>query len=323
MIVVTGSAGFIGRNLVELLNRNGFYELILVDSYDNSQPKKDSLKNLIYHITVDRSNFFSWAENNQEYVDFVFHLGARTDTMETDHKIFDHLNLDFSKKMWAFCSENDIPLLYASSAATFGNGSLGFKNGFEDVEKYQPLNQYAISKNEFDKWVKIQTSTPPRWAGFKFFNVYGPGESHKERMASVVWHSFNSVRKFGEMTLFKSHRSEFSDGQQARDFIHVSDVVEVCLKWMKDGYSGLFNLGTGKAETFNHLSECVFQSLGREKKVNWVETPEKIRDGYQYFTQADMSWMTKFKFSHSFIPLSEGINQYIDFLKTQGPSSDI
>ncbi len=314
MIVVTGSAGFIGRNLVEYLNRHGFYDLILVDEYRNNPTKSGSLKFLGYSEIIDRRDFFVWAKENHEYVDFVFHLGARTDTTEKDEILFSNLNFKYSQDMWNFCSDYDVPLLYASSAATFGNGELGFDNGFEKVDLYTPLNHYANSKNEFDKWVKQQIKTPPRWVGFKFFNVYGPGESHKKRMASVVWHSFSQIKNTGKIKLFRSHRQDFGDGEQCRDFIHVSDVVNVCFRWMNSGYSGLYNLGSGTASTFLELSNCIFQSLGIEKQIEWIDTPIEIRDSYQYFTQADMSWMRKQRWDHRFMSLPEGVSSYIKTL---------
>lgn len=314
MIVITGSAGFIGRNLVEFLNGQGFYELILVDEYKENPRKQESLSLLSYSFIVEREDFFNWGKENHEYVDFVFHLGARTDTTERDEDVFRTLNLGYSKDMWNFCSDHDIPLLYASSAATFGRGDMGFENGVEKVDLYEPLNPYAISKNEFDKWAKEQIKTPPRWAGFKFFNVYGPGESHKGRMASVIWHSFNQVKSTGKISLFKSHNPDYPDGEQSRDFIHVNDVVKVCFNWMQGGYSGLFNLGTGSASTFLELATSIFQSLGTAKQIDWIDTPSEIRNSYQYFTQADMSWMRKHNVDHKFIPLSEGVNSYIKYL---------
>ncbi|MBK5272903.1 MAG: ADP-glyceromanno-heptose 6-epimerase, partial [Bacteroidia bacterium] len=258
-------------------------------------------------------------------VDFVFHLGARTDTTEFDYSIHERLNVEYSKKIWQYCTEKSVPLVYASSAATYGRGEFGYKDDHEIVEKLQPLNPYGISKNEFDKWALKQNSTPlqgmgapPFWAGLKFFNVYGPNEYHKGRMASVMLHAFNQVQSMGKVKLFKSHNPEFKDGEQLRDFIYVEDVAAVCY-WMmgKIGngkwaiVNGLYNLGTGKARSFKDLVAAIFSSLHLQPNIEFIDTPEDIRDKYQYFTEAKMDKLRHAGYNEAFFSLEEGVKNYV------------
>jgi len=218
------------------------------------------------------------------------HIGARTDTTEFDKDVFDILNLNYSKQIWNRCAEHKIPLIYASSAATYGMGEFGYKDNHDLVEKLKPLNPYGESKNDFDKWVLEQTEEPPFWAGLKFFNVYGPNEFHKGRMASVIFHAYNQIKETGKVRLFRSHNPDFKDGGQLRDFVYVKDVVDV-INYFIDSRpeSGLYNLGTGKARTFIDLANATFAALDMEPQIEFIDTPEDIRDKYQYFTEADMS----------------------------------
>ena len=223
-------------------------------------------------------------------MEFVFHIGARTDTTEFDVEIFNRLNLNYTKDIWKICAENEIPMVYASSAATYGDGSLGYDDNHDIVEKLKPLNVYGESKNNFDKWALKQEKTPPSWYGLKFFNVYGPNEYHKGRMASVIMHAVKQIKETGGMKLFRSHRPDYSDGGQLRDFVYVKDVVEVMLfLWEYEVESGLYNLGTGKARTFLDLAKATFKALGVEENISFIDTPEDIRDKYQYFTEANMT----------------------------------
>ncbi|HTE12382.1 MAG TPA: ADP-glyceromanno-heptose 6-epimerase, partial [Chitinophagaceae bacterium] len=243
-IVITGAAGFIGSCLLGFLNAKGYNNLILVDDFSRLD-KTPNLEGKKFIIKTERESFFDWLRNNQPTIDFVFHIGARTDTTEFDYAVHQHLNVDYSQKIWHYCTDNNIPLVYASSAATYGSGEFGYSDDHELPFKLQPLNPYGISKNEFDKWAIQQSSCPPFWAGLKFFNVYGPNEYHKGRMASVIWHAFNQIKKDGRVKLFKSHRPGFKDGQQLRDFVYVKDVLNVCYWLMENELrSGIYNLGT-------------------------------------------------------------------------------
>ncbi len=311
MIIVTGAAGFIGSCLVNKLNNKGYKDIICVDDFTR-EDKNLNLKNKVYKQKIDREVFFEWLSENHRQVNFVFHLGARTDTTEFDTRVFDKLNLNYSKQMWKACVDYDLPLVYASSAATYGDGRLGYKDDHEIIEKLLPLNPYGESKNEFDKWALQQERKPYFWAGLKFFNVYGPNEYHKGRMASVVMHAYQQIKETGQMKLFRSHRPDFKDGEQLRDFVYVKDVIQVCFYLMMHKRdSGIYNLGTGKARSFLDLAKATFAALEKEEKIDFVDTPEDIRDKYQYFTEANMSKIRSIGYSRPFFSLEEGIRDYV------------
>jgi len=311
MIIVTGAAGFIGSCLVRKLNKKGFNNLILVDDFSNEKKNKNlSLKT--YSKKIERLELFEWLEVHYRKIDFVFHLGARTDTTETDKNIFDTLNLGYSKKIWNACVQYRLPLVYASSAATYGSGELGYDDDQDLIPSLKPLNPYGDSKNEFDKWVLQQTEKPPFWAGLKFFNVYGPNEYHKGRMASVVMHAFNQIKENGSMKLFKSHNPNFEDGMQLRDFIYVKDVIKVCMFFLhKKRADGIYNLGTGHARTFKDLALATFKAMDLEPDIEYIDTPEDIRDKYQYYTEANMNKLKSIGYRTHFYPLEEGIKDYV------------
>lgn len=311
MIVVTGAAGFIGSCLVSALNDKGYKDLILVDDFSKTA-KDQNLVGKTFSQKVERDQFAEWLANNHKLVYFVFHIGARTDTTEFDTAIFDKLNLNYTKKMWDQCAEYGIPLVYASSAATYGMGEHGYVDSHEIVDKLEPLNPYGISKNEFDKWALKQTKAPYFWAGLKFFNVYGPNEYHKGRMASVIFHAFNQVKENGEVKLFRSHNPEYQDGEQLRDFIYVKDVVDVCLFLMQSRkHSGLYNLGTGTARTFLDLAKATFKALDLEPNITFIDTPVDIRDKYQYYTKAEMSKLRSIGYDKEFTSLEDGVRDYV------------
>jgi ADP-L-glycero-D-manno-heptose 6-epimerase len=311
MIVVTGAAGFIASALVNKLNNKGFSDIIVVDDF--SQPLK--MKNLEYksfRFQIHRNDFPQWFENNHDEVKFVFHLGARTDTAEFDMQLLNLLNLDYSKTIWKLCVKHQIPLIYASSAATYGSGDLGYSDSHDIVHQLQPLNPYGVSKNEFDKFTVLQEETPPLWAGLKFFNVYGPNEYHKNRMASVIFHAFHQIGNTGKLKLFSSHRDDFGNGMQLRDFIYVKDVVNVCYYFMEHlTISGLYNVGTGRARTFLDLGLSVFSALHKEPEIEFIDIPADIREKYQYFTQADTKKLKGTGFNLQFHTLEEGVNDYV------------
>ena len=322
-IVVTGAAGFIGSCMVSWLNSQGFRNLILVDDF-GVESKRPNWEKTAYANLVERQSFFDWLALHEPKIDLIIHLGARTDTTEFDYAIHKELNLQYSQEIWHFCVKENIPLIYASSAATYGDGALGYKDDHDIVSQLQPLNPYGISKNEFDKWALLQTSAPPAWAGLKFFNVYGPNEYHKGRMASVIWHSVKQIRESGQVKLFKSHRPDFQDGQQLRDFVYVKDLLEV-IGWMSElmllqqwdiDKSGLYNLGTGIARSFQDLAIASFRGLDLEPNIVFIDMPIDIRDKYQYFTEADMQKLRNAGYDKPFYSLEAGVDDYVrNYLK--------
>ncbi len=316
MIVITGSAGFIGSALAARLNEARFFDLVLVDDFSRADkaPNHEELK---CKERVDRLAFFDWLEVNENQVQFIFHLGARTDTTEQDRAIFDDLNVSYSQRVWNACVAYGLPLVYASSAATYGGGEHGYQDDHGIVDQLAPLNPYGESKNDFDRWALAEAEVgraPYFWAGLKFFNVFGPNEYHKGRMASVVFHTFNQVQATGAMKLFRSHRDDYADGGQTRDFVYVKDVAEVCLFLMhhrKSSSNGLYNLGTGHARTFLDLARATFHAMGRTPEIGFIDTPEDIRDTYQYFTEADMSKLRSIGYDRAFHTLEAAIDDYI------------
>jgi ADP-L-glycero-D-manno-heptose 6-epimerase len=317
IIVVTGAAGFIGSCLTGFLNSKGYNKLILVDDFSKVE-KTPNLEGKQYQEKVEREQFFDWLAEKKPSIGFIFHIGARTDTTEFDYSIHQHLNVDYSQKIWKYCTENRVPVVYASSAATYGSGEEGYNDDHAIVYALKPLNPYGVSKNEFDKWALQQTTQPPFWAGLKFFNVYGPNEYHKGRMASVIWHSFNQINQQGFVKLFKSHKEGFKDGQQLRDFVYVIDVLKICY-WLMNQYAtgneqlanGLYNLGTGKARSFEDLAKATFSGLDKEAKIEFIPMPEDIRDKYQYFTEANMQKLKDAGYADAFYSLEEGVNDYV------------
>lgn len=318
-IIVTGAAGFIGSCLVGLLNQRGYEQLILVDQFDDAE-KNPNLAGKKFMAQIERDQLFEWLESRNEQIDFVFHLGARTDTTEFDYSIHERLNVEYSKKVWDYCSRYRVPLVYASSAATYGAGEWGYEDSHTIIDQLKPLNPYGVSKNEFDRWAIRQQAIPPFWAGLKFFNVYGPNEYHKARMASVIFHSFNQIREKGSVRLFRSHRPDFKDGEQLRDFVYVLDVVGVCC-WLMDQWepdrgqspvgSGLYNLGTGEARSFKALVTAIFDALGLAPQIDFIDTPPDIRDKYQYFTEADMKKLRSAGYAQPFYSLEAGVKDYV------------
>lgn len=311
MIIITGAAGFIASCLAAKLNEEGFYDLVLVDDFSH-EAKKKNYAGKRYTALVDREVFPQWLRENQSQVQFIFHLGARTDTTEFDRAIFDKLNLSYSKEIWRLCVEFGLPLVYASSAATYGGGEHGYDDRHEIVDSLVPLNPYGDSKNDFDKWALAQDKKPYFWAGLKFFNVYGPNEYHKGRMASVVLHAFRQITSTGGMKLFSSHRADYGNGEQSRDFVYVKDVAEVCYFLMHHRKnSGLYNLGSGEARSFLDLARGVFAAVGRQENISFIDTPADIRDKYQYFTEANMSKLHSIGFDQPFTSLEDGIADYV------------
>ncbi len=331
MIVVTGAYGFIGSCLIGFLNKKGIKDIIAVDDFSKMEKEPNLVgKNIAQRI--EREIFIEWLAKNAPSVSFVFHIGARTDTTEFDYAIHEKLNVQYSKDVFNICVKHSISIVYASSAATYGNGDLGYNDNDPSLSfQLHPLNPYGVSKNEFDKWVvssqwdssqwdSTELTTDPlttnnfKWFGLKFFNVYGPNEYHKGRMASTIFHFFNQIQAHGEVNLFKSHHPEYADGEQMRDFVYVKDVLKV-LWFLFENYenvqSGIYNLGTGKARPFKDLVKNVFTNVDKPLKINYIPTPEDIRDKYQYFTEAKMSKLISQGYIAGFYTLEEGIEDYI------------
>lgn len=311
MIIVTGAAGFIGSVVVGSLNQQGRNDLLLVDDF-SKENKTPNYQGKQFVSLLNRDLLFDWINKNNKNIDFIIHLGARTDTTEFDYSVFQRLNVDYTLSLWNLCVLYQIPLIYASSAATYGMGELGYVDRHDIVDDLKPLNPYGRSKNEIDKTILRQDQQPPFWAGLKFFNVYGPNEYHKGKMASVILHAFRQIQETGQMKLFRSHHPQYQDGQQSRDFVYVKDVAKVIL-WLMEHRpaSGLYNVGTGTARSFYDLADNTFKAMGRETRIEYVDTPMEIRDKYQYFTEASIEKLRDAGYKDAFYSLEEGIKDYV------------
>lgn len=308
-IAITGAAGFIASCLASSFLKAGFNNILLIDDF-TIQEKDQNTTQFGQELKIDRNAFIA---NIDSYdLDYIIHLGARTDTTEMDASIHKKLNLDYSIQIWEHCVAHNIPLIYASSAATYGAGEHGYSDEHTIVDSLKPLNPYGESKQQFDQFVLKQTNTPPNWYGLKFFNVFGPNEYHKGRMASVIFHAYNQINETASMKLFRSHNPDYKDGEQMRDFVYVKDVIAV-IHWLMNGkaQNGIYNLGSGKARTFLDLVKSVFSSLDMEENISFIDTPEDIRDKYQYYTEADMSKLIAQGYPKAFYSLEEGVREYV------------
>ncbi|TVR86835.1 MAG: ADP-glyceromanno-heptose 6-epimerase [Saprospirales bacterium] len=320
MIAITGGAGFIGSCLTGYLFRKGAGPLLAVDDF--SPKKKEKNWTRTERLTkIQRDEFFNWLERVKPELDFIFHLGARTDTTSDDTGLFDELNFRYSKRIWEYCCREQIPLIYASSAATYGDGSLGYSDDHALIPSLQPLNAYAKSKHRFDRWVLEEaTDQPPNWYGLKFFNVYGPNEYHKGRMSSMVFHAFNQIKNTGSVKLFRSHKKGVKDGHQQRDFIWVFDVLKVMdFLYTQKPASGIYNVGTGQPRTFLDLVGAVYSAMDKKPQIDFIDTPTDIRPNYQYYTSAEMDKLRRAGFNHSFTDLETGVREYVrEYLVEEG-----
>jgi ADP-L-glycero-D-manno-heptose 6-epimerase len=318
MIVITGAAGFIASNLLSRLNQAGFKDIVLVDDF-SSEEKNLNFKDKVFTEKVERHLLESWIKDHHKYIQFIFHIGAKSATTGFPKSTYDELNLNYSKMVWNACVEYGLPLVYASSAATYGMGELGYKDDHDIVKELKPLNDYGVSKNDFDIWALEQEKQPYFWAGLKYFNVYGPNEFHKGRMASVVYHAFNQINATKGMKLFESHHPDYNHGEQQRDFVYVKDLSEIMLFLMNDRkHSGLYNIGTGEARTFLDLVKNTFKAMDVEENISFIPTPEDIRDKYQYFTEADMQKLRSIGYDKPFTSLEEGVKDYVqNYLMTK------
>ncbi len=311
MIVITGAAGFIGGYVAAKFNAYGVRDLLLSDDFSDTSKRKNHVGRCCI-AKIHRDELIQILERDYAgKVEAFIHLGARTDTTEQDAGLLNRMNTEYSKSVWNYCTRNRINLIYASSAATYGGGEKGYSDATHPAELH-PLNPYGISKNEFDKWALSQVETPPFFCGLKFFNVYGPGEEHKGRMASVVYHAFQQIQETGKLKLFRSHKPGVADGEQKRDFIYVDDVAElIWFIYKRHPHKGLLNIGTGEARTFLDLGKAVFSAMGLEPNIEFIDTPEDIRSAYQYFTQADVTHLNATGFYKPITSLEKGIELYV------------
>ncbi|MCA6436504.1 MAG: ADP-glyceromanno-heptose 6-epimerase [Bacteroidetes bacterium] len=311
MIVVTGAAGFIASCLISKLNSNNITNLVLVDDF-SFDIKQKNYANKKYIQAIERTEFLNWFEENAKNVSAVFHIGARTDTTEKNLDVLNALNLNYTKTIWEICSKHQIKLIYASSAATYGLGENGYKDDESILDLLKPLNLYGESKNNFDKWAVKQNDKPIHWYGLKFFNVYGPNEYHKGRMASVIFHAYNQIKTNGIVKLFRSHNPNYKDGGQLRDFVYVKDVVDVLFfLYSKNPNNGIYNLGSGKARSFYDLALATYIAMNQPPSIEFIDTPIDIREKYQYFTEADMSKLIHVGYKQPFTSLEEGVKDYV------------
>lgn len=311
MKIITGAAGFIGSCMLSKLNNESIEDIIIVDDFSH-QERKANYETKKYLKEIDREDFVDWFKDNAKDVEVVFHLGARSSTTGKDWETYLKLNLNYSKSLWNICAENSIPFIYASSAATYGAGEMGYDDDLSKIKDLKPLNLYGKSKQDFDVWQMQQDKKPSFWAGLKFFNVYGPNEYHKGRMASVILHSFEQINEKGKVGLFKSYKEGFKDGEQLRDFVYVKDLVDVMyFLWREQPQSDIYNVGTGNARSFYDLAKNTFISMGLQPNIEFIPMPEDIRGKYQYFTQAKMEKLRKAGYTKPFYSLEEGVKDYV------------
>lgn len=322
MIVITGGAGFIGSCLAAKLNEMGRKDLILVDVDGGKEPKSHNIAKRKFTDYFEKDDFLRELSKGRlaREVEVVFHMGACTDTMERNREYMMETNLEYSKRLAEWCLREAKRLIYASSASTYGDGTLGYSDEDALVPRLKPLNLYGLSKQLFDLWL-IERGFQKKMIGFKFFNVYGPNEYHKGEMRSMVRKGYEQVKKTGKIRLFRSHKPEYKDGEQKRDFIYVKDGVEVMLwAWKNPDAAGIFNLGTGKAQTWNELAGAIFSALGMKTEIEYFDMPESLRDQYQYWTQADLTNLRKAGYRHPFSSIREGVKDYVrNYLEKSDP----
>jgi ADP-L-glycero-D-manno-heptose 6-epimerase len=316
MILVTGAAGFIGSVIVHELNTRGEEDLLLCDHFENGDKWKN-LRGLKFDSFVTVENLFAhpiWKKPGG--LKAIYHMGACSDTTEHNMDFLYQNNTEFTNRLLTLAAAKNIPIVYASSAATYGAGEQGYSDDHKGVAKLRPLNKYGYSKQLSDEWILKQTKKPKVWFGVKFFNVFGPQEYHKGKMSSVVYQSYNQIKDVGEVKLFKSHRPEYKDGEQLRDFVYVKDVVRAMIELIaagkkKPALSGIYNLGTGEARSFHDLVKATFAGMGRAPQIKFIDMPQELRNQYQYFTQADMTKLKKALPKFKFMKLEDAVVDYV------------
>ena len=317
MIILTGGGGMIGSMIAWYLNTQmNFDDFVIVDDLINEQQENNfNKRKFIEYIAKDDLEKYLSDKKN---VSAVIHMGAISATTESNFNRLLQSNIRFSQALWHWCAENKVPFIYASSAATYGDGSVGYDDNESELDKLSPLNAYGYSKHFFDRWVQLELSknqpTPPQWCGLKFFNVYGPNEYHKGRMASVVFHSFNQFKETNQIKLFKSEHPSYADGMQVRDFIYVKDAIKIIIFFLNNNnFSGLYNAGTGNAETFKALAEAVLiNTKGQPNDIKYIEMPNDLKGKYQYYTQATMNKINSIGFNDNFMNLKDGVTDYLE-----------
>ena len=317
MIILTGGGGMIGSMIAWHLNTQmNFDDFVIVDDLINEQQENNfNKRKFIEYIAKDDLEKYL---NDKKNVSAVIHMGAISATTESNFNRLLQSNIRFSQALWHWCAENKVPFIYASSAATYGNGSVGYGDNESELDKLSPLNAYGYSKHFFDRWVQLELSknqpTPPQWCGLKFFNVYGPNEYHKGRMASVAFHAFNQFKETNQIKLFKSEHPSYADGMQVRDFIYVKDAVKIVIFFLNNNnFSGLYNVGTGNAETFKALAEALLiNTKGQPDDIKYIEMPNDLKGKYQYYTQATMNKINSIGFNDNFMNLKEGVTDYLE-----------
>lgn len=310
MILITGAAGFIGSALAWHLNELGREDIILTDKLHTGD-KWLNIRKRKYFDWVDRDDLFEWLSKTNIKIETIIHMGACSATTETDADFLMKNNYEYSKKLWKYSINNDVNFIYASSAATYGDGEKGY-NDDDDISRLLPLNKYGYSKQIFDQWVLKQIDGPKQFVGLKFFNVYGPNEYHKGRMSSVVYHTFNQFKEKELMKLFKSYKEGYKDGEQLRDFVYIKDVIKVITYFIDNiGLDGIYNLGTGNARSFYDLAKNTIISMKKEPNIEYIDMPVDIRDKYQYFTEAEMKKLKNSGYDEKFYSLEEGIKDYV------------
>jgi ADP-L-glycero-D-manno-heptose 6-epimerase len=316
MILITGAAGFIGSVIVKHLNDLGETDLLLCDHFETAEKWKN-LRDLRYDSFVQVEDLFDHpAWKKAKPLRAIYHMGACSDTTELDMDFLYQNNTEFTNKLLGLAAQKDIPIVYASSAATYGSGEQGYADDHAQIPNLRPLNKYGYSKQLSDEWILRQKKKPKVWFGVKFFNVFGPHEYHKGKMSSVVFQSFNQIKDVGEVKLFKSHRPDFRDGEQLRDFVYVKDVVRAMVELVAAGkkkptLSGIYNLGTGQARSFHDLVKATFTAMDKKPNIKFIDMPEELRNQYQYYTQAEMGKLKKALPKFKFLSLEDAVSDYV------------